>query len=73
MNCPRCGSYHYKKEGILGTRQRYRCQSCFYHYTVEKKSKSFSIKLLLASLRHYFGNTQFRFLGHHKKSIPSKL
>ncbi len=42
MNCPRCNSSNYKKNGIVGGRQRYKCYDCGYNYTVELKSTAFS-------------------------------
>jgi len=38
MDCPKCKSGHHVKDGILYGRQRYKCKSCRYHYTVERKS-----------------------------------
>ncbi|KAA6339897.1 hypothetical protein EZS27_012208 [termite gut metagenome] len=38
MDCPRCGSLNYRKDGFVNSRQRYECKECHYHYTVAKKS-----------------------------------
>ncbi|KAA6334359.1 hypothetical protein EZS27_017306, partial [termite gut metagenome] len=34
MDCPRCGSINYNKDGFVKGRQRYACKACRYHYTV---------------------------------------
>ncbi len=34
MNCLRCNSSNYNKNGIVGGRQRYKCSDCGYNYTV---------------------------------------
>jgi transposase-like protein len=36
MNCPKCESANYCKDGKVQGRQRYRCKECHYH-SVEKK------------------------------------
>jgi len=38
MDCPKCKHSSYFKAGFAGERQRYKCKSCKYHYTVERKS-----------------------------------
>src|SRR6218665_1777251 len=38
MNCPRCKSSEYSKDGIVNLRPRYKCKKCVYRYPVEKKS-----------------------------------
>ncbi|MDR1224461.1 MAG: IS1 family transposase, partial [Tannerella sp.] len=30
MNCPRCGSINYCKDGVIKGRQRYKCKDCVY-------------------------------------------
>jgi transposase-like protein len=40
MNCPSCHSTFYIKNGIVKSLQRFKCKSCGYNYTVEKKSSS---------------------------------
>ncbi|KAA6316105.1 hypothetical protein EZS27_033538 [termite gut metagenome] len=37
MDCPRCGSLNYRKDGFGNSCQRYECKECRYHYTVVKK------------------------------------
>ena len=63
MNCPRCGSVNHCKDGIVKSRQRYKCKDCYYHYTVERKSdvKSSDIKRL--ALEMYLEGLGFRSIG----------
>ena len=44
MNCPKCKSDHFVKDGIVKCRQRYLCRKCNYRYTVPFKGKSIDIK-----------------------------
>lgn len=38
-SCPNCSSESYVKSGIVGNRQRYKCKSCNYYFTVNKIGK----------------------------------
>jgi len=38
MDCPKCGSTEYCKDGKIKERQRYKCKRCVYRYTVTHKS-----------------------------------
>ena len=38
MNCPKCKSTEYVKNGIVNNRQRYKCKHCSLNYTVEFKA-----------------------------------
>lgn len=38
MNCPKCKSKEYVKNGVVNTRQRYKCKRCSLNYTVEHKA-----------------------------------
>lgn len=40
MNCPNCHSSCFIKNGVIKGLQRFKCKSCRYNYTVEKKSSS---------------------------------
>jgi len=37
--CPNCGSDAYTKSGIVNDRQRYKCKSCGYYFSVNKVGK----------------------------------
>ncbi len=38
MNCPKCNSSYFMKDGFVGGRQRHQCKACNYRYTVAIKS-----------------------------------
>ena len=38
MNCPKCRSTKYVKNGMVKDRQRYKCKQCSFSYTVEWKA-----------------------------------
>lgn len=38
MNCPKCKSTKYVKNGKVNDRQRYKCKQCSFSYTVEYKA-----------------------------------
>lgn len=38
-NCPNCNSDDYVKSGIVNHRQRFKCKSCQYYFTVNKLGK----------------------------------
>ena len=41
--CPNCGSTSYTKAGIVNGRQRFKCKSCGYYFTVGKLGKKLTI------------------------------
>jgi len=63
MDCPKCKSSKFVKNGIIANRQRYKCKECGYNYSVEKKSdiKSEEIKRLALSM--YIEGLGFRLIG----------
>ena len=63
MNCPRCKSSTHKKNGIVGGRQRYKCQDCGYHYSVEIKSTASSTSVKRQALQLYLEGLGFRSIG----------
>ncbi len=48
--CPRCDSKNYVKAGFVAKRQRYRCKSCNYNFTVEERGVSVGKKRLAMHL-----------------------
>ena len=38
--CPNCGSEQFVKSGIINKRQRFKCKSCNYFFSVNKIGKS---------------------------------
>ena len=63
--CPKCNSEKCVKDGIVKGRQRYRCQSCNYRYTVQYRGKSPAIKR--QALELYLEGLGFRSIGRFLK------
>jgi transposase-like protein len=63
MDCPRCGSLNYRKDGFVNSRQRYECKSCWYLYTVAKKSDVKSAETRRKALELYLERLGFRATG----------
>jgi transposase-like protein len=63
MNCPRCGSINYCKDGVVKSRQRYKCKDCKYHYTVEQRSNAKSEEIRRLSFEMYLEGLGFRAIG----------
>jgi transposase len=63
MNCPKCKSTTFNKDGIVRTLQRYKCNECQYRYTVEKKSDVKSIEVKRIALELYLEGLGFRSIG----------
>jgi len=58
MNCPKCNSGKYVKDGIVKGKQRYFCKECRYRYTVKHLGKP--IELKKAALYLYLEGLGFR-------------
>ena len=63
MDCPRCQSTDYCKDGLIKGRQRYLCKKCKYRYTVEKKSDVKSAETKRLALEMYLEGLGFRSIG----------
>jgi len=63
MNCPRCKSSNYKKNGRVDGRQRYKCHDCGYNYSVEIKSTASSTSVKRQALQLYLEGLGFRSIG----------
>ena len=63
MDCPRCKSQEYNKDGIVKSLQRYKCKKCSYHYTVERKSDLKSDETKRLALEMYLEGLGFRSIG----------
>lgn len=63
MNCPKCQSTDYCKDGIVKGKQRYLCKACRYRYTVVKKSDVKSGELKRLALEMYLEGLGFRSIG----------
>lgn len=63
MNCPKCDSTEYRKDGIVIGRQRYRCKECDYRYTVRKRSPRVPEKKKRFAIELYLEGMGFRAIG----------
>jgi transposase-like protein len=63
MDCPRCGSLNYRKNGFVNSRQRYECKEFRYSYTVAKKSNVKSAETKRMALKLYLEGLGFRAIG----------
>lgn len=63
MNCPKCKSTSYTKDGIVQKRQRYKCKSCNYRYTVLTKSDVKPKEVRRMALEMYLEGLGFRAIG----------
>jgi transposase-like protein len=59
-NCPNCNSENYIKSGIVGKRQRYKCKSCCYFFTVNKIGKKIDEYYVNKSLQLYLEGLTYR-------------
>jgi transposase-like protein len=60
LKCPKCGSTHSIKHGIVKNRQRYTCKECKYNYTVSKLGKELEKIYIIRSLQLYLEGLGFR-------------
>lgn len=63
MQCPKCNSEAYCKDGFARGRQRYKCQRCHYHYTVSRKSDVKPKETRRMALEMYLEGLGFRAIG----------
>ncbi len=60
QTCPQCQSDEIIKSGILNDRQRYKCKSCSYHFTVNKLGKSIDKYYVTKALQLYLEGISYR-------------
>lgn len=63
MDCPKCQSNIYSKDGRVHNSQRYLCKKCKYRYTVSQRSGSGSISIKRQALELYLEGLGFRSIG----------
>ena len=63
MNCPKCNNTTKTKDGIVRGKQRYKCKSCNYRYTVLKKSDVKTKQTRRLALDMYLEGLGFRSIG----------
>ena len=63
MQCPKCNSEKYIKDGIVKRKQRYKCKLCNFRYTVDQKSTAKPLSLKRLALQLYLEGLGFRSIG----------
>jgi len=63
MDCPKCQNHKSVKDGIVKGKQRYKCKSCNYRYTVELKSTAKPKNTKRQALELYLEGLGFRSIG----------
>ena len=63
MDCPKCNNTTKTKDGVVRGKQRYKCKSCNYRYTVLKKSDVKSKETRRLALKMYSEGLAFRSIG----------
>lgn len=58
--CPNCSSSRYVKSGIVNERQRYKCKSCGYYFTVNKIGKKIDDYYVNKALQLYLEGLTYR-------------
>ncbi|MXV37333.1 hypothetical protein GO491_01385 [Flavobacteriaceae bacterium Ap0902] len=58
--CPNCQSSDTIKSGIIHQRQRYKCKTCGYHFTVNKMGKQIDSYYVNKSLQLYLEGLSYR-------------
>lgn len=58
--CPRCQSTLVVKAGIVNERQRYKCKSCGYYYSVSKLGKTIDDYYVIKGLQLYLEGLSYR-------------
>jgi len=58
--CPNCGSERYIKSGVINNRQRYKCKSCGYFFTVNKLGKQIDTYYVNKALQLYLEGLTYR-------------
>ena len=63
MKCIKCKSDKSVKNGIVSSRQRYKCNDCGYNYTVDHKSDVKSNETKRLALAMYIEGLSYRSIG----------
>ena len=59
-HCPKCHSTEFVKSGIIKERQRFKCKSCNYYFTVQKLGKRIEGEYVIKALQLYLEGISFR-------------
>jgi len=63
MQCPKCKSEEFIKNGVVKRKQRYKCKACNFRYTVTQKSTEKPVCLKRFALQLYLEGLGFRSIG----------
>ena len=58
--CPKCKSENNVKSGVVKGRQRFRCKTCNYFFTVQKEGKSIDPYYVIKALQLYMEGLTYR-------------
>jgi hypothetical protein len=59
-SCPRCDGTNIIKSGIVKERQRFKCKSCNYNFSVQKLGKQIDNYLVIKALQLYIEGVSYR-------------
>ena len=60
ISCPKCGGKTTVKSGIVKDRQRYKCKSCEYYFTVAKIGKEIDSYYVIKALQLFIEGVSYR-------------
>ena len=63
MNCPKCKSSNFRKDGIVNKKQRYLCKNCQFRYAVLKRSTEKYQEIRSLALEMYLEGLGFQAIG----------
>lgn len=58
--CPNCGHDQHTKSGVVKGRQRFKCKSCAYHFTVSRLGKKIDDYYVTKALQLYLEGLSYR-------------
>lgn len=60
IKCPKCAAHKVIKSGIVQDRQRHKCKSCSYFFTVDKLGKRIDNYYVTKSIQLYYEGLSYR-------------
>lgn len=61
--CPKCNSEEIRKDGVVKSKQRFKCKTCNFHFTVANIGKPMSLKVIALLL--YLLGFNYRQTGNY--------
>ena len=65
MDCPKCESKKYVKDGIVKGKQRYLCKKCNYRYTVKRRKYEKTSYEKHRIIKYFLEGNSYRAVGKH--------